>query len=490
MHLANLKRPPFKRSLYTNVIQLSLCVILVWTQQVIAASGDEKYKQFVSQTPIVDDPKLRDYVNEIGQNLAKNSNKPNNKYTFTVLDSPGLNAFAHEGGYVYIYRGLMSYMRNEAQLAAVLAHEIAHITEDHVSRQKSGNISGQILAMLAGVLSGSQDVYEAGTLLSSSLIKGYGRGMELEADMTGAQTMAKTGYDPQHMIDMLSVMKDYEALMKKKSADKGGGNQTYHGLFATHPRNDARLRTVVTQANKLSQSSVVSIGSGAQSYRLKTDGMIWGENFKEKEKKAQRYNNMKNRVRFDFPENWQWKELLNVVAGHDIEKEASLTMEARPRTVQSPEEYMHNHLKIGDVRDGKRISPVGLKGFTAIIDANNNSAEKSTAEPEKSPIRIAVIYYKLNAYVFTGKVKVASKFEQYDKMFNDSIATFRTITQREIDGQKPKSIYYVKATQGTDFKKLAKQFDLGSYGEEELRLMNGFYPTGQPASGQWIKIVR
>lgn len=445
-----------------------------------AASGEEKYKKFIAGTPIVEDRELREYVNSLGQKLAAKSNNPNITFTFTVLDSPGLNAFAHEGGYVYIYRGLMSYMRNEAQLAAVLAHEIGHVTERHMSRQNSGNISGQVLAVLAGMLSGSQDVFEAGQLLSSSLIRGYGRDMELEADLTGAQTMARMGYDPQHMIDMLSIMKDYEALSKKKSAAKGGGNQTYHGLFSTHPRNDARLRTVVTEAKKLAKSAAVLLDSGANTYRMKTEGLIWGENFSAKEKKAHRYNNMIQRVRFDFPESWPWQELLSVVKGYDADKKASLSLESLPRTTQSPEEFIHNQLKIPELDEGKNISPVGLKGYSAIVPASGDSPPK----------RLAVIYYKLNAYVITGEVVDAADFGQYDKLFEDSIATFRTITQREVDGQKPKSIHYVKAVIQTDFAALAKQFDLGPYGEEELRLMNGYYPTGQPSAGQWIKIIR
>ncbi len=460
------------------IVVFSMAVMLA--PQSFAGSGEEKYKTFIAQTPIVDDVELTEYVNAVGQRLAAKSNNPNIKYTFTVLDSPGLNAFAHEGGYVYIYRGLMGYMRNEAELAAVLAHEIGHVTEKHISRQSRGNISGQILAMLAGVLSGSQEVYEAGMLLSSSLIRGYGRDMELEADLAGAQTMARAGYDPQDMIGMLSTMKDYETLKKKKAADKGGGNQTYHGLFSTHPRNDARLRTVVTEAEKLSKSVPTIRDSGTEIYRQKTQGMVWGENFIAKEKKQHRYSNMQHRVRFDFPEDWQWKELLNVVKGSDKEEAATLTMEAMPRTVQSPEEFMHNHLQVGEVKEGKVISPVRLKGYSAIIPAKE----------DKPPQRIAVIYYKLKAYVFVGQVADPKTFEEYDKIFNKSINTFRTITQREIDGEKPKAIHYVKATEHTSFAALAKSLDLGPYGEDELRLMNGYYPTGKPDVGEWIKIVR
>ena len=457
---------------------LSVTLVLL-TSVSWAKTGEKQYQEFIATAPLMEDQGVVDYVNELGHRLAGHSNRPDINYTFTVLDSPEVNAFAHEGGYVYIYRGLMSYMTSEAQLAAVMAHEIGHITENHTGRQKTGTVTGQVLSMLAAALSGSADVYEAGVLWSNSLIRGYGRNMELEADLTGAQTMAKAGYNPQAMIEMLSTLKDLEAFNKKKAADKGAKKQNYHGLFSTHPRNDARLRTVVSEAEKLG-SGRINQDDGASQYRQLVHGMIWGENFAAKEVKPQRYSDMKLKVRFDYPEDWQWKKLLNTVKGDAPEQQASLTMEAMARTLQSPEEFMRNQLGITKVVSGGEISPVNLKGYSAIVSADDS----------KQARRMAVIYYKLNAYVFTGEVTDAEQFEKFDEDFVESISTFRTITQREIDGQKPKRIEFVRATAFTDFAALAKSYDLGPYGEDELRLLNGYYPAGQPAPGAWIKIIR
>lgn len=445
----------------------------------LAGSGDEKYQNFIKQTPPMEAPVIVAYVNKIGQRLAAKSTKPSIKYTFTVLDSPQINAFAHEGGYVYINRGLLSYMRSEAQLASVLAHEIAHITEDHIGRSIRGAMLGEVAAVLVGVATRSSEVMEATRQLSAATTTGYGRDRELEADVVGARNMVKVGYDPQAVVEMLSILKDTETFQKQKAADKGASRQTYHGLFSTHPRNDARLRTAVSEAKK-AEAGVEDPSADPSEFRDIVDGLIWGENFLAKEKKPQRYSDMKAKVRVDFPEDWPWQDVDGQVVATSPAKLAQISLSFRSRTLQSPEEFMHNELGIKKVEHGSEISPSRLKGFSAVIPA----VEGKPAQ------RIAVVYYKLKAYVFRGEIDPGQDFDEFDKAFNESIATFRTITQREIDGQKPKRIDYVRATKTTDFAALAKEHKLGTYGEEELLLLNGLYPNGKPEAGQWIKIIR
>ncbi len=458
---------------------LLLPYLVMLSGVVFAGSGDDKYEHFTKETPILEDPVVVAYINKIGQRLAAESTKPNIKYTFTVLDSPQINAFAHEGGYVYINRGLLSYMRSEAQLASVLAHEIAHVTEDHIGRSMRGAVLGEIAAVLVGVATRSNEVVEAARQLSAATTTGYGRDRELEADIVGARNMVKVGYDPQAVVEMLSILKDTEIFQKKKAADKGASRQTYHGLFSTHPRNDARLRTAVSEAKK-AETGAKDPSADPSEFRDIVDGLIWGENFLSKEKKPQRYSDMKAKVRVDFPEEWPWQEEDGQVVATAPEKLARISLSFRSRTLQSPEEFMHNELGVKKVERGKNISPSRLKGFSAVIPALEG----------KPAQRIAVVYYKLKAYVFRGEIEPGQDFDEFDEAFNASIATFRTITQREIDGQKPKRLDYVQATKTTDFAALAKENKLGAYGEEELLLLNGLYPNGKPKAGQWIKIIR
>ena len=508
-----------------------ICLAFLAPGQVLAkVTGADFYKEVLQGTPIYDDPVLDSYIRKLGEEVVAQSEMAGEKFIFTLLDSPDLNAFATRDNYVYVNRGLLNYVSNEAQLVSVLAHEVGHITRKHVTGQEGKATGAQILSTIAAVLSGSGEVYEAGMAYANSLIRGYGRRNELEADEAGAEYMAKLGYAPSEMISMLSMMKDYELLQKDRARAKGASKQTYHGIFSSHPRNDSRLRTVVSKAQTFQAKQ--SRGDGAATYRQLTEGLIWGENFLAKESKPQRYSDMTLRVRFDYPEGWKQTNDINTrssegtsvsapakVSAEKSESssndkpegtaadsptdtpadtdtpaptqaptpaskfetgEAKLAMTPIARTSQTPEEYLYNHLKVSKLDQGSVIAPAGLKGFSGILPGKG----------DKPDSRIAVIYYKRNAYIFTGEVTRAELFPEADKLFKQSIATFRPISRREIEGQKPKRIHYVKATNATTFDKLGKALKLSLSEVDDLRIINGHYPSGEPNAGDWIKIFK
>lgn len=457
-------------------ILFALCALAVPATS-LATSGKEFYENLIKSTPVYEDEALNAYVRQLGERIVAQTDMAGEKFTFTILDSPVLNAFATRDNYVYINRGLLNYVSNEAQLVSVMAHEIAHITRGHVNGQESKAFGSEAIAMIAAVLSGSNDVYEATRALGASVIQGHGRNNELEADQYGAVYMAKMGYDTEEMLEMLTILKDKE-LLDKSRTKTGQPRPTYHGLFATHPRNDARLRSAVSKANSMNDS--VHGDNGATRYREMTNGLIWGENFLAKEQKPERYSNMNLGVRFDFPDTWSQQKLGSGVKGQPADKTATLTMEYRNRSLQSPEEFVYNSLNVEKITNGKAISPASLNGYTGIIPGKNGMPDQ----------RIAVIYHKYNAYVFRGEVAKQSKFSEADKKFLDAIETFRPITRREIEGQKPKRVYYVKATAATTFEAIGRELRLTSSDVEDLRLINGFYPSGEPTPGQWIKIFR
>jgi len=177
-----------------------------------AVTGEEIYKEVLEGTDIYEDKKLQAYIVELGEEVLAQSEMAGEKFIFTLLDSPDLNAFATRDNYIYVNRGLLNYVSNEAQLVSVLAHEVGHITRNHVRGQEGQATGAKVLSTIAAVLSGSNEVYEAGMAYANSLIKGHGRRNELEADEAGAEYMAKLGYAPSEMISMLSIMKDYESL--------------------------------------------------------------------------------------------------------------------------------------------------------------------------------------------------------------------------------------------------------------------------------------
>jgi predicted Zn-dependent protease len=402
-------------------------------------TGADIYKQTLETTSKYEDPILEKYITDLGEEIVSVSSMKGEKFTFTLLDAEDLNAFATRDNYIYVNRGLLNYVSNEAQLVSVLAHEVAHITRGHVVGQEEKMTGAQIISTIAAVLSASNEVYEASMAYANSLIRGHGRRNELEADETGAEYMAKLGYDPKEMLSMLSIMKDQESVKKKRASAKVGGIQTYHGIFSSHPRNDSRLRTVVVKANNLKSDGVR--GNGAETYRQLTDGLIWGVNFLAKTPPPERYSDLKLNVRIDFAKDWTLaaEPANNGVSASPVDQPAVLSMKAIPRTIQSPEEYLYNYLKVPMLDQGEVIAPSRLRGFSGIqIDPNTQQRT-----------RIAVVYYKLNAYIFQGEVVDDAEFEDYDVLFLDAINTFRPISRAEIAGQKPRVVNYIKSSATT-----------------------------------------
>ena len=157
-----------------------------------------------------DDPELQAYVTRTGRQLVAVSELPKEEFTFTVLDSDVINAFALPGGYVYITRGLLALADDEAELAGVMAHEIGHVTARHSAQRYSRGALAQggvaIGTILAGVLGGgaaAQLAQQAGGAGAQAYLAGYSRDQEFQADELGVRYLARGGYDPAAMSSFL-----------------------------------------------------------------------------------------------------------------------------------------------------------------------------------------------------------------------------------------------------------------------------------------------
>jgi predicted Zn-dependent protease len=465
---------------YCGRIALVIGSLLLSTPAFGGPSGADIHAETLASIGAYDDPELTAYLDKLVREIISVSEMPDKEFTFTLLDSGDINAFATTGNYVYINRGLLNYVNNEAQVVSILAHEVGHITQKHTSLMPVAAGGARILMEIIGLLSGSREAQEAGTAYANSLLKGHGRDNELQADEAAARYMVKLGYDPDQLLEMLGTMKDLEVMQKELAAQGGGQRRSYHGIFSTHPRNDMRLRSAVSKAEAI--ESPATRDDGAARYREMTEGLVWGENFKEKAPRPERSSDMARRIQFDFPDGWahDMDQQTGTVSGEPESGEAQLGMKPSARTAQTPEEYLYNYLNISQLREGREISPARLKGFTGILPGLEGNPDQ----------RIAVVYYKMNAYLFIGEVSAQESFSDFDEMFLESIDTFRPISNRQISGQKPKTIHYMKATGATTFEALGEHFKLDLVEVQTLRVINGYYPTGEPRPGEWIRIFR
>ncbi len=202
--------------------------------------------------PLIDDPEINSYINTIGQRLARQSDQHGRQYTFFVVDDPTINAFAGPAGYIGIHSGLILTAEGEGELAAVLAHEIAHVSQRHLARAYEA-ISNQTLpltaAILASILIGSQDG-QAGAAALAGITAGsaqsqinFTRSNEQEADRIGLDILAQAGFDPRAMPAFFSRLQQSQRL----SADLG------LDFLRTHPVTLARIADTQGRADQYSR---------------------------------------------------------------------------------------------------------------------------------------------------------------------------------------------------------------------------------------------
>src|SRR6202789_3367755 len=196
------------------------------------ALGKQLAQEVERQAKIIDDPVISEYVNRVGQNLVRNSDAKV-PFTIKVIDTEDVNAFALPGGFFFVNSGLILKADTEAELAGVMAHEIAHVAARHGTRQATRGTIAQLSTIPLIFLGGwtGYGIRQAASVLIPVGFLTFSREFEAEADMLGLQYMYKTGYDPEAFVDFFEKI---ESLEKKKPG-------TISKVFSTHPPTDARI---------------------------------------------------------------------------------------------------------------------------------------------------------------------------------------------------------------------------------------------------------
>ncbi len=213
-------------------------LILISTQQEISI-GKELVKQLEKQGKPLQDSLVNSYLSQIGDRIAKVSDRPDLDYTFKVLADTQINAFACPGGFIYVYSGLLAQMDNEAQLAAVLAHEISHVVARHSVQRLQEALGIQILLSIALGKESQKNSEKIANLGLGLILQGYGRQNEFEADRFGTYYMAQAGYNPLGTLQLLT----------KLSQGDSGKSSDFEGLFSSHPQTQDRIRRVKEQTS-------------------------------------------------------------------------------------------------------------------------------------------------------------------------------------------------------------------------------------------------
>lgn len=447
--------------------------------------GRRLYEQILSRSPAYNDPELQNYVNEIGQRLVAVSDRPNLQFTFTVMDEMSVNAYALPGGFIFINRGLIAYMNSEDQLAAALAHEIAHVTKRHAIKQKRAAATNKVLGGIASVITyaytGHTNLGELPGYLGQAWISGYGRNMELEADSVAIDYMLRAGYDHKAMLAVITILKHQDTLNRRAYRDRNERPPSYHGLFSTHPKNDKRLHEVISRDKTLPK--VFGHHNEVDDYLTQIDGLAYGPSTNAGFDAQNTYYSKPQSIRIDFPAGWQTSSKNGTLLGSPTKNPKDAYIQVQIRNVEKP---ISDPVAYAQILVGKELSKItklsanGFIGVMAAVPINTGYFEKR---------RLAILF-EPNAtvlYVFLAAVTQESLHDDWLIAFGDLVKSLTRLGEDAVV-QVANARIRIYTTQAGDSYESLMPPGTSKIVLDQLRLINGDYPRKQLGPGQRIKL--
>jgi predicted Zn-dependent protease len=445
------------------------------------AIGQQQDAEIRREMGVYDDPALQRYVDDIGQQLARASHRPNLPWSFTIVDSPAINAFALPGGYIYLTRGILAYLDDEAELAGVLGHEIGHVTARHAAqaytRQAQAGIGLTILSIFVPATAPFADLSSAGL---SVLFLRHGRDAELEADRLGVEYGSSAGYDPAGVPRFLATLARVDAL-----SERGVPN-----WLSTHPDPGSRVAKVEPVASKF-----VSDAAKAQNrdqYLERINGMVFGDRVEEGIVRGNEFLHPLLRLGVTFPEGWELTNTAEAVLAQEPGTDHFMVL-------QEVEPGLRQGFggQAGPSISEAAVAAMRKSGYTVVdgrVDRiNGNEAHVglyrgSARDVGKVLMRAAHIAVGRQLYVVAGFAP-EKEFDQVDKDILPSVQTFRQLSAAEASAVRPNRLGFHVVKAGDSWQSIAARQGKGFVNAATLAIMNDHEVHVQPDPGDRVKIV-
>jgi len=427
------------------------------------------------------DAQLASYVAGVGQALAKVSELPELQFTFTVLNSPIVNAFALPGGYVYVTRGLLALAGSEAELASVLAHEIGHVTARHAAgrvQQAQRMALGSTPARTGAA--GKDGVAEVGQD-ATAYVQGYSREQELEADTLGIRYLARAGYDPAAMASFLAKL-DAHARLEASLMGLPSDQADQMNIMATHPRTADRVEAAARRAGEVTQSTAIARSANPEAYLRRIDGILYGDDPEQGFVRGTQFLHPRLRFRFEAPSGFRLFNSTQRVVARNPQEAIILFDSARPNAGQSIQDYLtqawSRDLALTDV---EQIAIGGLPAATGWTRVDTNRGARDLR-------LVAILYDADTVYRFTYITPPAlTQSLAFD--LRRSTYSFRALTEAEAAQLKPLRLKVARVVEGDTAASLAERTAFSDNRDAQFRALNGLQPEDQPQPGQSVKLV-
>lgn len=432
--------------------------------------GQQADSQIVASLGLVPDAALQRYVQELGAKLAKTSERPNLPWTFRVVDDPTVNAFALPGGFIYVTRGLLAYVENEAELAGVIGHEIGHVTAQHSVHSMSTQQVTQI-GMVAGMMI-EPKLQKYGAYLNAGLglmFLKFSRDDESQADHLGFRYMVRAENDPRQMIPVFEML---------NRVGESSGSGRLPEWLATHPNPVNRSANFQKEIDTLT-SGFSSFTVNRDSYLNRIDGIVFGQDPREGFFRTSHFYQPDLAFEFTFPSGWQTVNQKEAVAAFTENQDAVIQITLAQG---SSRETAARQFFGQDGLQAERMETGNINGLPAI-------AAKFRAQIEGGVLqgKAAFIDYNGRTYQVLGYSPEAS-WSKYQSAIVNSMGSFQRLTDSKILQVQPMHLKITTLAKSTTLSDLAKQMN-SPVTLNTLAIINQTSESASFKAGDRVKIV-
>lgn len=441
-----------------------------------AALGAQEHPKILAQFGgAVKDARLQGYVDQLGRKLASTTARAREPWTFTVLDSDVVNAFAVPGGYVYVTRGLLALAKDEAEVAGVLAHEIGHVTARHSAQRQTRQTIAGILAAGVGLVFGDDTLAQLAGLGGTAVVASYSREQELEADQLGVETLRRAGYDPFAMATFLETLRRDSQYDGLRSGNKGAGGFDF---FASHPATEERVRRAADLARAIPQGGA----RPRDPYLAAVDGMIYGDSPENGYVRGRVFAHPQLGIVFTVPKGYSLLNGADQVVANGQNGAAMAFDGGSAAGVSDPASFLTGVWGKGATLSNlQRITIGGMPAATATTHGE--------ADGESADIRLVAIrmpdgrMYRFTFLAPTGNM------DRFDTDFQATANSFHRLTAQEAARYRPRRVQVATVQPGDSVDGFVRRMPQEPYAEELFRIINDL-PPGMPLEpGQRVKVI-
>lgn len=401
----------------------------------------------------------------VGRLLAA-ANQPNAQFQVTILDSSEVNAFALPGGYIYVTRGILALASDTSELAAVLAHEIAHVTLRHARARTDRTRTTQIVdKVITGVFGGDTSTDATANRTRQSMAA-FSQNQELDADREGIKFAGKAGYDPQAAARFLGVMSRFASFSAGESGDDG--------FLSSHPSTPARIQKAMDTARTMFGQA--SLETDRDGYLASIAGLTFGDSPAQGSIVGRRFIHTSSKFTFTVPAGYTLQNSQSAVVGVAGDGEA-VRFDSADVQANVP---LADYLKSGWIA-GLKANSVTTQSYNGIDMASG------LAQTDQWFFRVSVMRFDGQVYRFIFAAK--SDSNRFAQGAEETLKSFRRAEASDLNLVRKVAVRVVTAKAGDSADSLARQMAGLSRGSELFYIINDLYPGDAVVPGEKYKVV-